>query len=58
MNVIAFEAASAGRDWAAFEWMCFVYVRVDDDASAARQRALSFIGDGQAGSFHVDSMRC
>jgi probable F420-dependent oxidoreductase len=42
-------AASIGRDLSAFEWMCFVYVSVDDDPRRARQRALDYVSEGQVG---------
>jgi alkanesulfonate monooxygenase SsuD/methylene tetrahydromethanopterin reductase-like flavin-dependent oxidoreductase (luciferase family) len=32
-----------------FEWLCFVYVSIDDDPAVARAKALDFIGRGQAG---------
>ena len=42
-------AGEAGRDLEGFHWMCFLYVRVDDDAGQARRDAAAFIGAGQAG---------
>jgi alkanesulfonate monooxygenase SsuD/methylene tetrahydromethanopterin reductase-like flavin-dependent oxidoreductase (luciferase family) len=42
-------AADRGRDLAAFQWMSFVYVCVDDDRGEARRRAAAFIGAGQQG---------
>jgi alkanesulfonate monooxygenase SsuD/methylene tetrahydromethanopterin reductase-like flavin-dependent oxidoreductase (luciferase family) len=42
-------AADAGRDLAAFQWMAFVYIRVDDDRDEARRKAGAFIGAGQQG---------
>jgi probable F420-dependent oxidoreductase len=42
-------AADRGRDLAAFQWMAFAYVRVDDDREEARRRATAFIGAGQQG---------
>ena len=42
-------AGQAGRDLRSFEWLCFVYTRVDDDAAAARRAALDFVGAAQAG---------
>ena len=42
-------AADRGRDLTAFQWMAFVYVRVDDDRDEARRTAAAFIGAGQQG---------
>ena len=42
-------AADRGRDLAAFEWLSFLYVRVDNDRDEARRRAAAFIGAGQQG---------
>jgi len=42
-------AAGRGRDLTAFQWMAFVYVRVDDDRDEARRTAAAFIGAGQQG---------
>jgi probable F420-dependent oxidoreductase len=42
-------ATDRGRDLTAFQWMIFVYVRVDDDRDEARRRAAAFIGAGQQG---------
>ena len=42
-------AADRGRDLASFQWMTFVYVRVDDDRYEARRNAAAFIGAGQQG---------
>ena len=42
-------AADRGRDLATFQWMAFVYVRVDDDRDEARRQAAAFIGAGQQG---------
>ncbi len=46
---IVAHASAIGRDLAEFEWTCFVYVSIDDDAGLARDKALRFIGAGQAG---------
>jgi probable F420-dependent oxidoreductase len=42
-------AADAGRDLTAFQWMSFLYVRVDNDRAEARRQAAAFIRAGQAG---------
>ena len=42
-------AADRGRDLAAFQWLAFVYVSVDDDRDEARRQAAAFIGAGQQG---------
>jgi alkanesulfonate monooxygenase SsuD/methylene tetrahydromethanopterin reductase-like flavin-dependent oxidoreductase (luciferase family) len=42
-------AADRSRDLATFQWMVFIYVRVDDDRDEARRRAAAFIGAGQQG---------
>jgi alkanesulfonate monooxygenase SsuD/methylene tetrahydromethanopterin reductase-like flavin-dependent oxidoreductase (luciferase family) len=42
-------AESVGRTLDDFQWMCFVYVSLDDDVGAARAKAVDFIGSGQAG---------
>jgi len=42
-------AADSGRDLGAFQWMSFLYVRIDDDREEARRQAAAFIGAGQAG---------
>ncbi len=42
-------AVSIGRDLDDFAWMCFVFVSVDDDPLEARRKAVSFIGNAQAG---------
>jgi probable F420-dependent oxidoreductase len=49
VRLIKETAADRGRDLAGFQWMCFVYVRVDDDRDEARRRAAAFIGAGQEG---------
>jgi len=36
-------AAGIGRELAGFEWLCLLYVRVDDDAAQARSRAASSV---------------
>jgi alkanesulfonate monooxygenase SsuD/methylene tetrahydromethanopterin reductase-like flavin-dependent oxidoreductase (luciferase family) len=43
-------AVSIGRDLGEFAWMCFVFVSVDDDAAEARRKAVSFVGNAQAGN--------
>ncbi|HSS11663.1 MAG TPA: LLM class flavin-dependent oxidoreductase, partial [Acidimicrobiales bacterium] len=42
-------AASIGRDLSTFEWMCFVYVSVQDDPRVARERALDYVSEGEVG---------
>ena len=42
-------AARAGRDLGTFQWLSFLYVRVDDDRDEARRQAAAFIGVGQEG---------
>lgn len=42
-------AAESDRDLTGFQWMCFIYVRIDEDGDVARQKAAAFIGAGQAG---------
>jgi alkanesulfonate monooxygenase SsuD/methylene tetrahydromethanopterin reductase-like flavin-dependent oxidoreductase (luciferase family) len=42
-------AATIGRDLGDFAWMCFVFVSVDDDAAEARRKAVTFVGNAQAG---------
>jgi probable F420-dependent oxidoreductase len=42
-------AADSGRDLGAFQWMSFLYVRIDDDREEARRQAAAFIGAGQEG---------
>jgi probable F420-dependent oxidoreductase len=49
VRVIRAIAADRGRDLAAFQWLAFVYVRVDDNRDEARRRAAAFIGAGQQG---------
>jgi len=49
LDTIRAHSAAIGRNLDAFDWMSFVYVSVDDDPSVARQRALEYIGAGQAG---------
>jgi probable F420-dependent oxidoreductase len=42
-------ADNSGRDLGTFQWMSFLYVRVDDDRQEARRQAAAFIGAGQEG---------
>ena len=42
-------AADSGRDLGTFQWMSFLYVRVDHDREEARRQAAAFIGAGQQG---------
>lgn len=42
-------AAGSGRDMGTFQWMSFLYVRIDDDRDEARRQAAAFIGAGQEG---------
>jgi alkanesulfonate monooxygenase SsuD/methylene tetrahydromethanopterin reductase-like flavin-dependent oxidoreductase (luciferase family) len=46
---IVAHASAIGRDLAEFHWTCFVYVSIDDDSTVAREKAMRFIGAGQAG---------
>jgi len=49
VRIIRAIAADAGRDLGTFQWLSFLYVRVDDDREQARRRAAAFIGAGQQG---------
>ncbi|HUG00075.1 MAG TPA: LLM class flavin-dependent oxidoreductase [Ilumatobacter sp.] len=49
VEAIREEAASAGRELTDFQWLCFLYVSLDDDRETAKGNALEFIGTGQAG---------
>ena len=42
-------AATIGRELGNFAWMSFVFVSVDDDAAEARRKAVTFVGNAQAG---------
>jgi alkanesulfonate monooxygenase SsuD/methylene tetrahydromethanopterin reductase-like flavin-dependent oxidoreductase (luciferase family) len=46
---IVAHASTLGRDLADFHWTCFVYVSIDENSAVAREKALRFIGAGQAG---------
>ena len=42
-------ASDAGRSLDGFEWLCLIYVRVEDDAVAARERAKAFLAGEMGG---------
>jgi alkanesulfonate monooxygenase SsuD/methylene tetrahydromethanopterin reductase-like flavin-dependent oxidoreductase (luciferase family) len=42
-------AGDAGRSLAGFEWLCLIYVRVEDDTTTAAQRAAAFLAGEMGG---------